>query len=92
MTEQARKANNPFWRWWPFFIGGLCGPLLGDVLSRWLPLHYAVGIAMFTAWLVALWVFNRISPSPDWSIRRWLAASAGAAIIGGVLAFLLPWA
>jgi hypothetical protein len=91
MTELVRKPDDSFWRWWPFFVGGLCGPLLGDALSRWLPLHLAVALAMFVAWLIALRVFDRISPSPNWSILRWLGASFGAGVIGGVLAFLFPW-
>ena len=92
MSEQTRTANDSFWRWWPFFIGGVCGPALGNILSRWLPLHYAAGIAMFIAWLIALRVFDSISPSPNWSIPRWLGTRAAAGIICGALAFLFPWA
>jgi hypothetical protein len=91
MTEQVRKSNESFWRWWPFFVGGLCGPLLGDLLYRWLPLHFAVGVAMFIVWLIVLFIFNRISPSSNWSILRWVGASMGVGIISGVLAFLFPW-
>jgi uncharacterized membrane protein YjjB (DUF3815 family) len=91
MTEHDKKPNDSFWRWWPFFAGALSGPLLGDVLNRWLPLYLAVGFAMFIAWLIALWLFNRISPSSNWSIPRWLIASLGAGVIGGALAFLFPW-
>ncbi len=91
MTQRARKSNDSFWRWWPFFVGGLLGPLLADVLDRWLPLYLAVGSAMFVAWLIALWLFNRISPSSDWSILRWVGASLGAGAISGALAFLFPW-
>jgi hypothetical protein len=91
MTGQAGKSDESFWRWWPFFVGGLCGPPLGDLLSRWLPLHFAVGVATFVVWFVALFVFNRISPSSDWSILRWLGASLGVGVISGALAYLFPW-
>jgi hypothetical protein len=91
MGEELRKPDESFWRWWPFFVGGLCGPLLGNFLHRWLPLHYSVGLAMFFAWLVALWVFNRISPLANWSIPRWIVVSVGAGAIGGFLAFLFPY-
>ena len=60
-------------------------------MSRWLPLYLALGVAMFVAWLIALWLFNRISPSSGWSILRWVGASLGAGAIGGALAFLFPW-
>jgi hypothetical protein len=91
MTEHAGKSNDSFWRWWPFFVGGLCGPPLAGVLNRWLPLYLGVGLAMFVAWLIALRLFNRISPSSEWSILRWVGASLGAGVISGVLAFLFPW-
>ena len=48
--EHGARSHDSFWRWWPFMVGGLCGPLLGDVLNRWLPLHYAVGFATFITW------------------------------------------
>jgi len=91
MSAPARKSNESFWRWWPFFVGGLCGPLLGDVLNTRLPLHFAVGFAAFIVWLIVLRVFNAISPSSNWSILRWVAASLGAGVISGGLAFLFPW-
>jgi len=91
MMEHGARSHDSFWRWWPFMVGGLCGPLLGDVLNRWLPLHYAVGFATFITWLIVLRVFNKISPSSNWSLLRWVGASVGAAVIGGVLAFLFPW-
>jgi hypothetical protein len=91
MIEHGRKSNDSFWRWWPFFVAGLCGPLLADMLNQWIALHFAVGLAMFFVWLIALFIFNRISPSSNWSILRWVGASMGAGIISGLLAFLFPW-
>lgn len=91
LSVHVRKSNDSFWRWWPFFVGGLCGPLLGNVLNSRLPLHFAVGLSTFIVWLIALRVFNRTSPSSNWSIPRWLGASLGAGVISGALAFLFPW-
>ena len=91
MTEQLTKSAESFWRWWPFAIAGLSGPLLGNLLHRWLPLHYSVGVATFLGWLVALWIFNRISPLANWSIPRWIVVSLIAGAAGGFLAFLFPY-
>jgi len=91
MTEHVGRSNDSFWRWWPFLAAGLCGPLLGDILDRWLPLYLAAGFATAVAWLIALRLFNRISPSPGWSALRWVGASLGAGALAGVLAFLFPW-
>ncbi len=91
MTEHVVRSSAPFRRWWPFLAGGLCGPLLGEVLGGWLPLYLAVGFATSVAWLIALRLFNRTSPSPAWSTLRWFGASIGAGALAGALAFLFPW-
>lgn len=91
MIEQTSKANDSMWRWLPLFVGGVCGPLLGNLLSRWLPLHYAVGVAFFIMWLIVGLIFSRMSPSPKWSFARWLGGGALGAAAAAVLAFFFPW-
>jgi hypothetical protein len=91
MADQLARSAESFWRWWPFFIPGLSYPLAASLLHRWLPLHYAVGVAMCLGWLVALWIINRISPLSNWSIPRWIMVSILAGTAGGFAAFLFPF-
>ncbi len=91
MTEQTSKANDSMWQWVPFFIGGFCAPLFGNFLNRWLPLHFAVGVAFFVMWLIVGLVFSKMPPSPKWSFVRWIGGGALRAVAGGVIAFFFPW-
>ena len=91
MSEQLTRPAESFWRWWPFLITGLSYHLPANLLHRWLPLHYAVGVSMCLGWLVALWIINRISPLSNWSIPRWIMASIAAGTGGGFVAFLFSY-
>lgn len=91
MIEQTNKPDGSTWRWLPFFISGFCNPLLGNLLSRWLPLHLAVALGMLVTWIVVGWVFNRVIASPNRGIAPWVASGSLAAVFAGALAFLFPW-
>jgi hypothetical protein len=76
------------WRWWPCFIGGFCGPLLGQLLMDWMPPAVAVGLAFFVMWLMVGLVFTVSPPSRQWSLARWVGGGALGALIAGALKFV----
>jgi hypothetical protein len=93
MTTDVTIVAGSWWRWWPCFVAGFCGPLLGLLLARWLPFHFAMGIAFFVAWTFVGAVFAR-RWQPKWGLPRWLAAILMGAASGlsiGLLAFFFPW-
>jgi hypothetical protein len=53
MTTDVTIVAGSWWRYWPCFVAGFCGPLLGLLLARWLPFHFAMGLAFFVAWFFA---------------------------------------
>ncbi len=85
------KDNDSMWRWLCFFIGGFCGPLLGSFLHRWLPLHFAVGLAFFVMWFIVGLILSWMSLTPKWSFARRIGAGALGAATAGVIAFFFPW-
>ncbi len=91
MSERANDAGDSMWRWWPCFIGGFCGPLLGNFLNKWLPLHFAVGIAFFIMWVVVGLIFSILPPARKWNFMRWVLGGALGALVAGVVAFFFPW-
>ena len=92
MTKDNLKKESSSLKWWPAFIAGFCGPLIGGLLSRWLPVHFAMGIGFFIPWVVAFLFWSRRFP-PKWGLPGWLAAVlAGGAggIVVGLFYFLFP--
>jgi hypothetical protein len=93
MTTDVTIVAGSWWRYWPCFVAGFCGPLLGLLLARWLPFHFAMGVAFFVAWFFAgLMLAKRFTPK--WGVPGWVVAlSAGAAggICVGLLSFFFPW-
>lgn len=75
-------------RYWPFGVFGLAGPLLAVFVSRWMPFYFAVGASMFVGFATAVWVFQRGSGR---SLTAGLVSGVAAGLVGGGLAFLLPW-
>jgi hypothetical protein len=93
MTTDVTIVASSWWRWWPTFVGGFCSPLLGLLLARWLPFHFAMGIAFFVVWFFAGLIFAGRS-APKWGIPRWLVAvfaGAGAGLTVAVVSFFFPW-
>ena len=93
MTTDVTIVAGSWWRYWPCFVAGFCGPLLGLLLARWLPFHFAMGLAFFVAWFFAgLMLARRFTPR--WGIPGWLVgvlAGAGAGLTVAVLSFFIPW-
>ena len=91
-TELGVLQKGSWWTFWPAFGGGLCGPLLGLVLARWLPFYLAMGFGFFVAWFFVGLIFARRSP-PKWGVPGWLAALLTGAATGltvGVLWYYFP--
>ena len=61
----------------------------GRMLEPWLPRAVAAALGMFAVWAIVGIVLSLKPPIPNWSLLKWLAASAGGAIVGGVVAFLI---
>ena len=92
-VELGVLRKGSWWVFWPCFAAGLIGPLLGDILSRWVPFPLAVGLAFFVTWFFVGLIFARRSP-PKWGAPGWLAAlltGAAAALCAGVLSYYFPW-
>ena len=92
MTELTLLAGS-WWKWWPSFVAGFCGPLLGLFLARWLPFHFAIGIAFFVLWFPAGLFMTRRS-TPKWGVPGWvvaLLAGAASGICVGLLSYFFPW-
>jgi hypothetical protein len=93
MTTDMTIVASSWWRWWPCFVAGFCGPLLGLLLARWLPFHFAMGIAFFVVWFSVGLIFAARSARKR-AIPGWLAAvvvGAAAGLCGAVLSLFLPW-
>jgi predicted branched-subunit amino acid permease len=88
VTDEV-KSRGP---WWPMFLAGFCGPLLGRIFGRWVPPYLAMGFGFFVAWSsVSLVWSNRLRPR--WNLPPLLAALlAGAAgsLCVALLYFLFP--
>ena len=91
MSGRVGDAGVPWWAWWPFFVGGILGPTLGAILKRWAAPPLAAGLGSFAAWVLALWLFQRSYGLTGWSVPRWVATSAAAALATGLLVYLFPW-
>jgi len=92
-VELGVLRKGSWWKYWPCFAAGLVAPLLGDLLARWIPFHFAVGIAFFVAWFFVGVIFAK-RWRPKYDILGWLAAilmGLGAGLGGGVLAYYIPW-
>ncbi len=91
MSERVVEVGVSGWAYWPFFVGGILGPTLGGFLKRWMAAPTAAGLGAFAGWMLALWLFHRFNGLGRWSVPRWVAASAGAALITGLLTYFFPW-
>lgn len=92
-VELGVLRKGSWWKYWPCFAAGFGGPLLADLLARWIPFHFAAGVAFFATWFFAGVIFARRWP-PKYGIPGWLAAilmGLGAGLSGGVLAYYIPW-
>ena len=92
-VELGVLRKGPWRKYWPCFLAGVAGPLLGNVLARWLPFYFAVGIAFFAAWFFAGLILARRWP-PRYGIPGWLASvltGAAAGVTAGVLTYYIPW-
>jgi hypothetical protein len=85
MTNENPQRVSSLLKWWPAFIAGFCGPLIGWLLSRWLPVHFAMGMGFFIPW-VAVFLFWSGRFPPRWGLPAWLAAilagGAGGLVVG----------
>ena len=91
MVGLSAGPDRGFREYWPFLAGGLLSPVMASVLTRWVPLHCAVAGSSFVAWFAAISLFQRGSARAGTGLVGKLAVSAVAGLVGGVLAFLLPW-
>ena len=92
-VELGVLREGSWWKYWPCFAAGFFGPLLTNVLARWLPFHFAAGVAFFAVWFLAGLIFARRVP-PKYGVPGWLAsilAGAAAGVTGGVFAYYIPW-
>lgn len=93
MTTELTILRSSWLKAWPCFVAGFFGPLLGLLFARWLPFHFAIGIAFFVLWFFAGLILTRRS-IPKWGIPGWLAAvliGAATGLCGAVLSFFFPW-
>ena len=91
MTENHRPNESRLTTYWPFFVGGLVGPLLSRVLSAWVPLYVAAAASFFAAFSASIWVFDRSSRPGPARVGRNLAASALGGTVVGLLTYLFSW-
>jgi di/tricarboxylate transporter len=78
---------------WPGALGGVLMMSFGLFLKRWLPLHFAMGIAGFASGLVIGLMYARRSP-PKYGIPGWVAATITGLATGlcmGLLSYYFPW-
>ena len=72
VTTELTILRSSWWKLWPCFVAAFCGPLLGTLLARWLPFHFAIGLASFVAWFFAgLMLAKKFTPR--WELPGWLA-------------------
>ena len=93
MTTELTILRSSGWKLWPVFLAVICGQMLGILLARWLPFHFAMGLAWFVAWFFAALMLARRF-TPRWGIPAWLASvliGAGAGLSVTLLSFFLPW-
>jgi len=91
-VELGVLRQGSWWKYWPCFAAALVGPLLANLLARWLPFHFAIGVAFFAAWFFVGVIFAR-RWRPKYDVPRWLVAiltGAGAGLCAGVLAYYIP--
>lgn len=85
MTNANPQGVSASLKWWPAFIAGFCGPLIGWLLSRWLAVHFAMGIGFFIPWVLVYLLWSGRFPS-RWGLPAWLAAllagGAGGIVVG----------
>ncbi len=92
-VELGVLRKGSWWIFWPVFVAGFVGPLLGNLLARWLPFYFAIGVAFFGAWFFVGLIFARRS-RPKYGIPRWLVpilTGLGAGLGAGVMAYYIPW-
>lgn len=91
MVEFETNGRVRLIRYWPFGAAGFVGPILANVLTRWVPLHYAVGCSGFVVCLAAVSLFQRTSARPGMGMLGKLITSTGTGLVAGLLALLFPW-
>ena len=71
--------------YWPWFVGGLLGPIVANLLSRWTTRPLAAGLAFFATFAVASSIVsNRNDPRGVRIGRIAIASGAGALITAGL--------
>ncbi len=95
MAPTEPPGHDSLTRYWPFAVGGLVGPPLAVLVSRWMAFPFAVGVSTFVCFAGAVWVFLQRSPRARQrfgrSVTTSLVSGAAAGLVSGVLAFLFPW-
>jgi hypothetical protein len=95
MASHDAPTNSGLSRFWPFGAGGLFGPVLATLLTRWMRFDAALGIGMFIAFTAAMLVFERRSRRVPETLGRSLTVSlvsgVVAGLVGGGMASLLHW-
>jgi len=94
MTTEIKVLQESWWRnGWPGGLGSILMMSIGLGLTRWLPLHFAMGIGGFAAWFMVGLIYARRSP-PKYGIPVWLAAlvtGIGTGLCAGLLSYYFPW-
>ena len=94
MTTELGILQGSWWRnGWPAAVGGFLMISFGLVLKRWLPLHFAMGIAGLVGWFLVGLIYARRSP-PKYGMPVWLAALVTGIATGlciGLLSYYFPW-
>ena len=81
MTHDGSPAKPVYWPW---FIGGLLGPIIADLLTKWITRPLAAGMAFLVLFAVASSIVARRSDPRGVRIGRIvLASGVGALIVGG---------
>ena len=91
MSESSIQSHSSWLRWWPAFLGGFCAPLVGRLLTRWLPVDFAMGVGFAVVWFGVSLLLSKNSP-PKWGLPPLLAAllaGCGGGLAVGLLYFLL---
>jgi len=92
VTTELTILRFSWWKLWPG-VAVICGQVFGLLLARWLPFHFAMGLAWFVGWSFGGLMMTRRF-TPRWGMPRWLVSvliGAGAGLTMTVLSFLLPW-
>jgi hypothetical protein len=94
MTTEAEGQWEYWWaNGWPGGLGTILMMSGGMLLKRWMPLHFALGIAGLVGWFGVGLIYVRRSP-PQYGMPRWVAATATGLAGGlsvGLLSYFFPF-